>query len=57
MDLRKTPKFKLRVGLLNIIKKMSEIGPFRKPLALYSAPPSLSREDATKWVKGISQVK
>ena len=34
---------------------MSEIGPFRKPLALYSAPPSLSREEATKWVKGISQ--
>ena len=34
---------------------MSEIGPFRKPLALYSASPSLSREDATKWIKGISQ--
>ena len=47
--------FKLRVILLNIIKKMSEIGPFRKPLSLYSSPPSLSREDATKWVKGISQ--
>ena len=55
MDLRKTPNFKLRVVLLNIIKKISEIGPFRKPLALYSAPPSLSREEATRWVKGISQ--
>ena len=55
MDLRKTPNFKLRVVLLNIIKKISEIGPFRKPLALYSVPPSLSREEATRWVKGISQ--
>lgn len=34
---------------------MSEIGPLRKPLVLYSTPPSLSREEATRWVKGIPQ--
>ena len=55
MDLRKTPNSKLRVVLLNIMKRMSKIGPFRKPLVLYSAPPSLSREEATRWVKGIPQ--
>ena len=41
--------------LLKLIKKIAEIGPFRKPLSLYSYPLSLSREDATKWVKGCFQ--
>ena len=40
---------------MKLIKKIAEIGPFRKPLSLYSYPLSLSREDATKWVKGCFQ--
>ncbi|WP_394237502.1 FtsK/SpoIIIE domain-containing protein [Niallia oryzisoli] len=38
---------------MNIIKKMAEIGPFRKPTFMYSYPSYLSREDATRWLKKL----
>ena len=42
------------MDLLEIIKRITEIGPFRKPVYVYSHPTSLTREEATRWVKGIS---
>ncbi|KAA9014885.1 FtsK/SpoIIIE domain-containing protein [Niallia endozanthoxylica] len=39
---------------MNIIKKMAEIGPFRKPAFIYSYPPCLSRDDARRWLKKLS---